>query len=413
MLKSLVLVILVSPSLWSQDDPDLDREQKFHAIYQNYGQTATSDEVWSTAVSASKAQTYDIQAGDNLWSLSQTLFADSNFWPKIWSLNNSSIENPHEISPGQILQFVPGTMGQAPQVSVSDGLAKPVVPQPQDKPVPTDDFLNRIALPPPKYEAKPVSALPSSLPNWKFRGSSEQALKFELSPANKDFGNPEMSLGNYVVEADVQSAGEVLGAEGGNRSAINFQYITVELKAPPSEKKMLVVKMGEQVRDPVSGRKGKIFEVQGEIEIGDVVNSSENLYRALVTRSLSLVEKGAFLVSGSIPTYNINDDGQIVPIPAEVIGGNGTNGKLFGTENIVYLNVGSGQGLIPGQSLNVYRRIPVRNPHSMAFENPLLVGKVKVVNASENFSTAIVTKANDDIRKGDRTVNKSSAADDD
>jgi hypothetical protein len=143
------------------------------------------------------------------------------------------------------------------------------------------------------------------------------------------------------------------------------------------------------------------------------VNSSENLYRALVTRSLSLVEKGAFLVSGSIPTYNINDDGQIVPIPAEVIGGNGTNGKLFGTENIVYLNVGSGQGLIPGQSLNVYRRIPVRNPHSMAFENPLLVGKVKVVNASENFSTAIVTKANDDIRKGDRTVNKSSAADDD
>jgi hypothetical protein len=416
MLKSLVglTIILNSSSLLAQDEPDLTKERRFHAIYESYGQNPTSDEVWQNAVNTSKAQTYDIQSGDNLWSLSQTLFADPNFWPKIWSLNSSAIENPHEVLPGQVLQFVPGSIDQAPQMAVGDSAPEPEAAV--AKPVVTEEeMLAGVTLPPPKYESKPLSNLPSSLPSWKYRGSQEPALKFEsLGQATKDFGSPELSLGNYIVESDVQSPGEVLGAEGGNRTAIDFQYITVRLaNGAPADKRMLVVKVVDHLKDPVTGRRGKVLEVQGEVEIGDVVNQAENLYRALVVKSLSLVEKGGMLVSGSIPTYNSSDDGQVIPIAAQVIGGNGGKGQLFGTENLIYLNIGSAQGLIPGQSLNIFRKVPVRDPESESIENQQQIGKVKIVNASENFSTAIVTRASDGIRSGDITVALSSGSGED
>lgn len=108
------------PTVRHNDDPDEAIEKKFHNSYMRYNAEPTSTEAWSTATFGRGEEVYIVQKGDTLWSISETLFGDSLFWPKIWALNRQGILNPHFITPGMKVRFFPGSQEYTPTLSVGE-----------------------------------------------------------------------------------------------------------------------------------------------------------------------------------------------------------------------------------------------------------------------------------------------------
>lgn len=109
-----------APVVRNADDPDEAIEKGFHNSYLRYNSEPTSVEAWSTATFGRSEEVYIVQKGDTLWSISETLFGDSLFWPKIWALNRQGIVNPHFIIPGMKVRFFPGSSDYAPTLAVGE-----------------------------------------------------------------------------------------------------------------------------------------------------------------------------------------------------------------------------------------------------------------------------------------------------
>ncbi len=102
------------------DEPDQQVEKKFYQNYMRYNAEPTSTEQWSAATFGRSAEVYIVQKGDTLWTISETLFGDSLFWPKIWALNRQGITNPHYILPGMRVNFFPGSFDDVPTLAVGE-----------------------------------------------------------------------------------------------------------------------------------------------------------------------------------------------------------------------------------------------------------------------------------------------------
>lgn len=103
---------------YNNNEPDLELEKRFHRIYERHNSAPTSVQAWDAVSAPRAAQVYVIQKGDNLYNISGTLFGDSQFWPKIWSLNELDIMNPHFIYPNKPIYFYPGTVEMPPTLSL-------------------------------------------------------------------------------------------------------------------------------------------------------------------------------------------------------------------------------------------------------------------------------------------------------
>ena len=80
---------------------------------------------------------------------------------------------------------------------------------------------------------------------------------------------------------------------------------------------------------------------------------------------------------------------------------------LYGAGSIIYLNQGSKAGLSEGQTLPVYRLQKLRNSDTLEKINRRYIGKIKVVKTSEDFATALVLNASEEIETGDKTIKTS------
>ncbi|MDX9730844.1 MAG: LysM peptidoglycan-binding domain-containing protein [Bdellovibrionales bacterium] len=100
------------------DEPNSSFEARLAQIYlQSQNSDPVSDERWNELLGTRAVETYSVQAGDTLWDLSQTLFADGFYWSKLWA-ENPGIQNPHKISKGQALRFIGGNEASPPEILV-------------------------------------------------------------------------------------------------------------------------------------------------------------------------------------------------------------------------------------------------------------------------------------------------------
>ena len=97
---------------------DPDYENRFYSIYQNHHSRQMSITQWQELINQNSIKTYTMQKGDNLWDISRMLFNNSNYWPKLWSVN-ADLSNPHRISAGYKVQVIMGSEGQAPRAVIN------------------------------------------------------------------------------------------------------------------------------------------------------------------------------------------------------------------------------------------------------------------------------------------------------
>lgn len=381
-------------------EPDFAREAEFHRIYKKYNEQPTSEETWEKAVGTRQSESYQVQKGDTLWSISSTFFADPNFWPKIWSLNNGSILNPHEIDPKMNIQFFAGSMEDAPTVQLAaNGAGEETVEAGGATSAPAGSD----TVPAPKKKRVPVlNNIPNSLPLYRLGTLNAPKAELQIELPKTLFPIAPENLGYFLTDNATEGAGFIKGTEGNMRTAGDYQYVFVKLDNA-SVKDFVVQKNVGQVSDPaVKDRKGQMVEVQGEIEILERVNDQDNVYRAIVKKTVQPIEVGSMVVPGRLPMIDPTPSEVTTGVGAKIIGGQFDKKRsLFGSNSLVFLDSGSSQGLQVGQSLNIFADNRVRNKKTPALVNDRVIGTVKIVNTSGNFATGYITKVTDDVVVGD------------
>ena len=404
----------------AQDEADTKRERRLHEVYKKFNVNPTPQQAWDEAIASQPEQTYLIQKGDTLWDVSDTFFGDNEFWPKLWSVNKGEIFNPHEINPGDRIAFTPGSLAEPPVFDVTDeeeeapeeikriepkekGEAKKEVAPVTQKHEFVDIDLADLDIPPGHYK-KGATIPPVSLPHWVMRKDPDRTFVTELKQITRSTPAPQVDVFNYIQDTPISPTGEIIEAEAGMMAAHENQYVVVKAEGAAPGQKYLVVRELGNLQAFAQNQAGTIVQVDGEVIVREVVNSDEHLYRAFVTKAHSVVDVGSKLVSGELQKVTILGGGATVEAHARVVGGSFSKERsLFGPGEVVFLDTGASPGLAPGAILNIYRVEKLRSEETLQHENPRLIGSVQVVRGGQNFATAIVVTAIEEIEVGDST----------
>lgn len=418
------------------DEPDLAYENRLYDIYQNYNSKRMTDAEWQQLIGERESEAYRIQPGDTLWSISKTFFNDGNYWPKIWQLN-AKITNPHLIKPGNSIRFLLGTESDTPAFAVTENeevppeappMAEEKIEPPPSKSsttvvgkattdvngAPTDE----VEIPPPTQDYPPLlSRIPPSLPEIRQKHEDVPYDDAGISIQRRPIADLQETkvLESFVDEEDLSEAGEVKEIEGGAATAAQFQYVFVSLKAGESKPgdHFTVIRRTSKIKranDEVEADDlGYQYHVQGELKLEDLLSTTtgrkaQDIFRAMVVRSMTQIEKGTFVVPGAMPKISLAAEGEKASVITQIIGADFVaNQKTLTLHSLAYLSAGSDKGLKEGQILTVRANTRLRNPDSIISESYIPVGKLKIAKVSKNFATAIVLRVWDAILVGDVT----------
>ena len=399
-------------------EPDLELEAQLYDIYMRHLSQSTSEEEWSRVVGDRVDQTYIIQKGDTLWDISRTLFGDGNYWPKIWSLN-SSITNPHIIRPNNRVRFILGDETGAPRMAITDAEGEEESESPSQT-LSTYEGEDGPEIPPPTKRYNPVvKKLPPSFPAYQ----DPSSLSSGYDDAGIEYGRRKIAdlkdqifLSAYVSESSPKALGVVSEVEMGFNLASSLQYVYVRMNKGEGDvgaTYLSVLDRGQVKADRRIVKDtflGIGIEVLGEVQLLEKVSSEKNkeedgdVYRALVTRTVSPVSVGSALIPGQIEKVDLSEEGERSQIVAQIVGGQFTNDRqLYGPQSFAYLNKGENHGLRAGQILPIRLNRKARDPQSQVLANVRAIGWLKIVKTSPRFSTAVILRAWEGVMTGDYT----------
>lgn len=140
----------------------------------------------------------------------------------------------------------------------------------------------------------------------------------------------------------------------------------------------------------------------GEIQIQELVNTQQGVYKGIVLRSISPIRTGSLVARIPLVVGNLNSHAPSNPVDAEIVGGNFDNERKFlGYQDIVYLNKGGREGLREGQIFTVLKSVRERKKDSLVNDLKEQVAKIKVIKTTKDRATAIILESSQYVRPGD------------
>ncbi|MFO7461974.1 MAG: LysM domain-containing protein [Desulfatiglandales bacterium] len=334
---------------------------------------------WSAYLGA-QPRTHTVQRGDTLWDICQTYYGNSNLWPKLWEMN-PFVTNPHLLKPGDILTLFE---------DVSE----------QKKPI---ERAEKILPPKARMEGLDVSGL-----------TKPEAMGY-FSLVNVE--------GWGFIEATTSSK---LGLTQGDTAFVRFEKNADTIRRG---QEFSIVTASPMVRHPLTDRPlGFIVATRGKLVIKERLKDDH--FRAEVSKVFSEVGVGS-LIMPPTPTSCC-----ILPMATDpMLYGNivalKENQQVVGQFSVVYLDSGFKDGVKQGSVFELVKMItvPSPNPRVDSFEKIAAtvtetlskqeyladfwkelqegvkiyeqsVGKIIVVEARADSSTAVVLESSREMERG-------------
>jgi hypothetical protein len=299
---------------------------------------------------------YVIRPGDSLSKVSKRFFNNPLLWPRLWELN-PYIDNPNLIYPGDVLSLKPAP----PKV--------PTLPVVKITPEVKVKTVKAIEPPPPVFFYSRAGGEGFILPDeWEHMGTiiSSEPPKILLDKGD-------------IVYANV-------GSDDGVQPGDKFT----------------IFRSSKPVLHPLTGRRvGYKVAILGEIEILEVLG--KKMSSAKITYSYREITRGARIRP-------------LEPFVKEVVlkkGVQETHGyvvatlnniELSGRGDIVYIDVGQEEGIVPGNTFSIYK-LPRRAFDPDAGGEVVipgaLLGKLVVLNVQKEAATGIIIESARQIERGD------------
>lgn len=297
---------------------------------------------------------YEVEDGDTLWLISQEFFNDPWLWPNLWALN-PHITNPHWIYPGDVIRLK--WSSQAAAESQGDDLDL--------KPVAYSADLQKVA----RLIINRGSILD---------GVGEALGRVVASPEPKE----NLSTGDriYLEISDPSQAS--LGQELG------------------------VFRPEETVYHPDTGEEVgiKVLYVGAAqvIEQGD----DQQLIKAVVTASEREMVRGDLIFPLKKPLVEISPTKNLADLKAVIIDSL-ANISEFGQHHLVFIDIGSEEGVQVGNRLAVTRQGDglMKLSEELDQRMPLEpVGELMIVSTRPHTSSALITRSTLELRRGDQVL---------
>jgi len=318
------------------------------------------------------ADLYVVQPGDTLWDISTTFLGSSEFWPRLWSINDY-ITNPHWIYPGNRIVFVPGTVIEPPQVALETVL--------------------------------PASAEGYVPPTATFT-ETETPCGPDIHFDTPRPGAVYNAMGVLEDSEEVERLGEVRGAHTGAQWLAEGQVLYLEMDEEPAcgDVVSILHRERKRVRRPGGGQYGALWRVAAEAR---VLHVQDGISTAEIRKSWSEVERGDVVskvvavdvqTESAVPRGSL--DGTIVARLQNAEAALGFTGET------VFVDRGRADGVRVG---NTFWIVEQRDEFFDLFHEdddlPFSVtGRIDVVRVDENSSTAVVTDANRHVEEGARVT---------
>ena len=283
---------------------------------------AQSTENLEPLLRADHPDAYTVKKGDTLWDISGRFLQKPWQWPELWRAN-PQVENPHLIFPGDTLRLV--YIGTQPSLVVDRGDASRTY---KASPSSGDYKMS------PEIRATPLE---SSIP-----AINLEAIQGFLVQ-NRVVTPAVLDAAPYVIQGD----SERLVVGGGDRLYVRG--------ALPESESYSFVRRGELYRDPVTN---EVLGLEARyIGLGRVVATEADITTFFVTSSREEVQIGDRVLPTeerkvdstffpSAPSSQI--DGQLIAVLGGV--------TQIGQYDVVVINRGERDGLVPGNVLAIYKR---------------------------------------------------------
>jgi len=324
---------------------------------------------------------YVVKRGDTLWAIAKVFLRDPWYWPEIWQVN-PQVKNPHLIYPGDTLRLVyingqPRVIVQRGELQFEQGGDAHALPrvrsQPYNGPVTTIPYETVAA-----FMSKPTLLSP------------EQIKAAPYVVATRDL---------HVI----MSEGDTVYARGFHAPAeLGMHYN--------------MVRVGDALRDPDDNR---LLGYDGiYLGTGHVTRPGDPV-TLIMTESALETEAGDKLIPGGVdvpldfvpspPRVKVN--GVIISVHDGV--------SIIGQYEVVVIDRGARDGLVPGNVLGIYYTGPVVDDnYKRGFMNSMSrlgdkkvqlpserTGTFMVFKTFESVSYGLVMEANDVIQVYDRVEN--------
>jgi hypothetical protein len=325
-------------------------------------------------------RTHTVQRGDTLWDLCQTYYGDSNLWPKLWEMN-PFVTNPHLLKPGDVLTLF------------EDESKRETVVDPAIKAFP----------PAPKMKGLDISGL-----------TQPESIGY-FSLVNVE--------GWGFIEA---TTGSKLGLTPGDTAFVRFDKNAETIRRG---QEFSIVKASPMIRHPLTDRPlGYIVATRGKLVVQERVKDS--YFRAEVTKVFSEAGVGS-LVLPPTPTASCIQPMATDPKLYGNIVALKENQQVVGQFSVVYLDSGFKDGVKQGSVFDLVKIVTVPSPNFQRdsfekiaaelteklskedyladFWNKLQegvkihehsVGKIIVVEARADASTAVVLSSSQEMGRG-------------
>ena len=300
--------------------------------------------------------TYIIKKGDTLWGISQKFIKDPQYWPNLWS-NNPFIGNPHLIYPGQKIRIIDGRLEIIPVAPVA---AEPVA------------------------EAAPV---PMPAP--------EPAITIRTMGGGEGFVTDQQlnTAGTLVDTVD----NRILIAKG---DTVFLDMADLAMVRPGD--RFDLVSIGKEVVHPIDqSHLGYLVKDLGEVDIA-VVDPS--VATGVIAVSRQEIQRGARLMPYQAPVTEVELRQAQKPISGYLVAAKNDQIAL-GQFDVVYFDIGSADGLLVGNMVNITRSRTASEYGIQAEDMQLpdvLMGNAVIITVQDHFSTALILKSASPIFRGDR-----------
>ena len=378
------------------NSPDLELETYLDDIFSRYSDRLDQSR-WEEMIGNEKVkEIYPIQPGDTLWDISTTLFGSGYFWPKIWQIN-SVILNPHFILSGGQIRFTSGSVSEGPRLDLVTGEAGV-----------EEDILSSSSLIPnlPPAQETRFSNLPSSLPGMNLNLLDTQGTRKPSSFDTANFAdgieNTPIYLTSYLTTRKPPSYGTIVSIEEWDTVASTNQHVYIEGRGLSIGSHYVVFNDDEKVDHPTrTSSAGFIVTILGVVNILELVDERQNLYRARVTKAVAPVAVGSNIGEDDPSLrYNLSKTNQSGSFTSTVVSGYAGDDRVFvGMNEVLFLDMGEEHGVRTGDMIQIVENNRIGDNKKL--KSKKVVGTAKVVKTTPRRATAIVLTTKDVIRPGD------------